>query len=68
MGGIPDWLVEGRNGFFIKRADELDIAKKVLLILKKNALGNNIPQQKRLSEHIFSKENHMKKLKEIYFD
>ncbi|MEK7560113.1 MAG: glycosyltransferase family 4 protein [Patescibacteria group bacterium] len=52
IGGIPDFLIDGKTGLFCKTEDPKDLAEKILILLKNEQLAKSIVEngQKMIKE------------------
>ncbi len=67
VGGISDWLADGRNGFLVPAGDVKELASKIEQLLYDPQLANEMGKNGiELVREKFSTENHLKNLLSIY--
>ncbi len=67
VGGIPDWLTDGENGFLIPYLDEKYMAEKLDLLAQQPELVQRLGMAGRAAvTERFSEERYMEKLLEIF--
>jgi len=67
IGGIPEWLKDGKNGFLVKRMDYGEIAEKVIKLLENSELVKKFGiYGRKFVETNFNQKKHMYALSEIY--
>ena len=66
VGGLPDIIKNGENGFLIERGKPEEIAEKVSIILKNNILKERMNNNNKEKSKEYSWEIITKKLEEIY--
>lgn len=69
VGGISDWLEDGKTGFLIEKGDIKSLAKRIDLLLSDFKLASAMGQKgyKRVKEN-FTAQTHVEKLIKIYED
>lgn len=69
VGGIPDWLKDGKTGFLIERGDKISFAQKIDLLLTDKflqaELGRNAHER---ALQYYGKDSHIKKLVAVFQD
>jgi glycosyltransferase involved in cell wall biosynthesis len=66
VGGIGEWLKDGRNGFLVPRGDAMALAGKISLLCGDRQLRLRFGQEgRRMHEERFTKETHLKRLTDI---
>jgi glycosyltransferase involved in cell wall biosynthesis len=67
VGGIPEWLEDGKTGFLCKPFDPEDLAVKISLVLADRKRGAQMGRRGREKAAVkYSPEAHVKKILEIY--
>ena len=67
VGGISDWLKDGRTGFLIRPGDVGALAEKLELVLTQPSLAEEMGRRAReVVEREFSPEGHLSGLLEAY--
>jgi glycosyltransferase involved in cell wall biosynthesis len=67
VGGIPDWLSDGKTGFLTKPRNSEDLAEKIKLILNNKELAIKMGSEgRKICEKTFSAEAVYPKLLEVY--
>jgi len=69
VGGIPQWLEDGQNGFLVESQNVDQLSEKISLLLENEALAGRIGQvgKKRLRKE-FTLERHLDKLEKVLVD
>jgi glycosyltransferase involved in cell wall biosynthesis len=68
VGGIPEVVKDGKNGFLIKPKDPVQIAEKVLLILNNRELKQKFLNNNKEEVEKYSLDNVVEKLEKIYIN
>jgi glycosyltransferase involved in cell wall biosynthesis len=69
VGGIPEWLDNGKTGFLIERGNKTDFARRIELLLKDESLRGELGQNAyKRSSALYNKANHIEKLLSIFHD
>jgi len=68
VGGIPEVVKDGKNGFLVKPKDSLQIAEKVLLILNNRKLKQKFLNNNKEEVGKYSLDNIVEKLEKIYIN
>jgi glycosyltransferase involved in cell wall biosynthesis len=67
IGGIPEWLENGKNGFLVEPRNHIEMAEKILVLLENKNLSRKMGEYgKKTLEKKFSKQRHIEKLESIY--
>ncbi len=66
VGGLPDIIEDGKNGFLVKPAEPKEIAEKILLLLKDEELRKNISCNNRIKVSDYDWTGIIRKLEEAY--
>ncbi len=66
MGGIPEWLEDGRNGFLIKPYNIQQMAEKIAYFLKKPQTAGEMGNYGRGTAARFNREDYQEKLLSFY--
>lgn len=67
IGGIPEWLENGKNGFLVEPKNHVEMAKKIIALLENKNLSREMGEYgKKTLEKKFSKQKHIEKLELIY--
>lgn len=67
VGGIRDWLEDGKTGFLVKRADINGLAQKINLLLNDSKLTSEMGEKARhLFEQKFTIQKHLDRLEKIF--
>ena len=66
VGGIPEWLVDGKTGYLVKPANSKQIAKKVIYLLSNKELIKRMGENARKRAKQFSIEKHVKEIENVY--
>ena len=67
IGGLPDLIEDGKNGFLVKRFDIDMIAKRIIQLFNNKKLARKIGENgRRMVEDNFNEKEHIKKLISIY--
>jgi|GEM_PF-202660 len=67
VGGIPDWLINNKNGFLVTRGNIKELAKKIQFFLDNNDIAKKMGLVgKKIAEKKFSPDMSINKLLEIY--
>lgn len=66
VGGIPEILVEGKNGLLAEAKEENSLAEKIITLLENEELRASISQEARLTAAGFSLPVYIKKLEEYF--
>ncbi len=66
VGGIPEWLDDGKTGFLIEPGNSEQIAEKVIQLLSNKKLLEQMSRNARKKAEKFSIEKHVDKLEKIY--
>ena len=66
-GGISDWLIDGENGFLVKRNDIRGLSQKIIAILTEDGLRERFSENglKYVADH-FEKTKIISKIKQVY--
>lgn len=69
VGGIPDWLEDGKTGFLVEKGNIKSLAKRIDLLLSDFKLASAMGKEgyKRVKEN-FTAQTHVEKLIKIYED
>lgn len=68
VGGIPEIIVEGKNGLLVEPKDENSLALKIAALVKNNKLRHDINTAARLTAGNFSLPAYLKKLEKYFID
>lgn len=68
VGGVPEIVIDGKNGFLVEPGNPKQIAEKVLLLLESNELRHAISIQNRKTAKYFRWEEVSQRLERIYQD
>lgn len=66
IGGVPELVMEGKNGLLFNPGDEIELAKKIQYLLDNPERLKEMENGAFESVRKFSMENHMAELKKIY--
>ena len=67
VGGIPDWLEDGKNGFLVQPQDVKELARKIDILLKDAAEAGRMGRLGReIAETKFNRNIYLKNLNRIY--
>lgn len=66
VGGLPEIIKEGNNGFLVEPKNPKEIAEKVLLILKDEELSSRISRSNKEKAKRYSWESIVERLEEVY--
>jgi glycosyltransferase involved in cell wall biosynthesis len=66
VGGIPDLITNGKNGYLVEAKDTSDLADKIILLLSDETLRKKISDNNRLHIKKYSWENVISELEKIY--
>lgn len=67
VGGIPEWLEDGKTGFLVKPGDSDAIAEKVIYLLKRPKLMKKMGLEgRKKAEKEFDIKNYVKKIEKLY--
>ena len=68
VGGIPDWLEDGKTGLLVDRIDKVALAKTIEKVLNDEHLRINLGYNARCVAEKKSKDDYIKKLLHIFQD
>jgi glycosyltransferase involved in cell wall biosynthesis len=66
VGGLPEVIEEGRNGFLVEPKNPKQIAEKILLLLENNKLRENISKNNIRKAMSYSWQNIVQQLEKVY--
>lgn len=67
VGGIPEWLTDGKTGFLVKPGDEEELSERILYLLSQPNLIKQMGKKARIeAEKKFDIKNHVLKMEKIY--
>lgn len=66
VGGMSDWLIDGRNGYFVSPGNHEEISDAVIKLLMNKELMEDFSKNARLTAEKFTLENHVKLITKIY--
>ncbi|HVA97104.1 MAG TPA: glycosyltransferase family 4 protein, partial [Candidatus Acidoferrales bacterium] len=66
VGGIPEWLNDGKTGFLIEPKNQKQIAEKVIILFKDKELMNRMSIEAKNKVKKFSIEKQVERLEEVY--
>lgn len=66
VGGIPEWLEDGKTGFLVDPGKPEQIAEKVIQLLLDRKLLEQMGKNARKKAEQFSIERHVEKIEEVY--
>lgn len=66
VGGLPDIIKNGENGFLVKPKNSKEIAEKILVVLKNDELKKKMSNNNKQKANEYSWEKIVKKLEGIY--
>jgi N-acetyl-alpha-D-glucosaminyl L-malate synthase BshA len=66
VGGLPEVIEEGRNGFLVEPKNPKQIAEKILLLLENNKLRENISKNNIRKAMSYSWQNVVQQLENVY--
>ncbi|MFB0565205.1 MAG: glycosyltransferase family 4 protein [Candidatus Aminicenantaceae bacterium] len=67
VGGISEWLEDGRNGFLVPRKDVKGLAQKIEVLLRDKDLARKFGEKGRETvENYFTKDIHIKRLMQVF--
>ena len=67
VGGVPEIIKDGENGFLVEPMNSEEIAEKVLLLLNNDELRKRISEKNKEEVKKYNWESIAEKLEEIYF-
>lgn len=68
VGGIPDIIEEGVNGYLVNAKRPSEIADRILMLLRNDKLREEISANNREKANLFAWDNVAGKVENIYFD
>ena len=66
VGGIPEWLEDGRTGFLVEPKNSKDIANKIIKLFENQKLLKMMGERARIRVEKFSIEEYVKNLERLY--
>ena len=67
IGGLPDLVKEGKNGFLVERFDVQGMAEKIVKLSKDKILAKRMGQNgRKMFRKNWTKEKHIKEIISIY--
>lgn len=66
VGGIPEWLDDGKTGYLVDPGNTKQIAEKVIKLLSNRKLLDQMGRNARKKAEQFSIEKHTEKIEQIY--
>jgi len=66
VGGIPEFVIEGENGFLVEPKNPEQIAEKVCLLLRDNELRSRISENNTITANEHSWESIIDRLERVY--
>lgn len=68
VGGIPEWLDDGKTGYLVEPGNPEQIAEKVIMLLSNRKLLEQMGKNARKRAEQFSIEKHVEKLEKVYLE
>lgn len=66
VGGIPEWLEDGKSGYLVKPKDKSAISEKAILLLSNRQNLESLAKYGKKKSNEFSVTNHVDNLEKIY--
>ena len=68
VGGIPEWLEDGKTGFLVEPRNPKQLAEKIIYLLSNRKLLQEMGKNARKRAEQFSIEKHVNEIEKIYLD
>ena len=63
---MSDWLIDGRNGYFVSPGNHQEISDAVIKLLNNKKLMEDMSKNARITAEKFTLENHVKLITTLY--